>query len=310
MSLDRWARLRWLLLAGAAFALLVPPSASGGLPGANGRIAFDVITPGNPANRGIFSVTQAGATPKQLRTDRVDRAPAYSPDGSKIAYECSGDICVMSATGRDVEVLAPDDDFVDSDPAWSRDGRWIYFSGYAIGGTNPNFDIFRIDIEGTDVRQVTKGPADDYAPAVSPTTNRVVFERRGELYSVRTNGSGLRRLTRDGPRVLQTAPDFAPNGKRIVFVQQRSGGRGSPALRTMRPNGSRKRTLLKKSSAQPDQPVWSPDGKEIAFVDDVGAGSDIHVIPARGTRREIARQVEELVDWEGSLISNPTWQPR
>src|ERR687895_2844660 len=73
----------------------------------------------------------------------------------------------------------------------------------------------------------------------------------GNLFVVRPDGSGLRRLTRRGG----AEPAWAPDGKRIAFARGRN-------VYVMRADGSRLRRLTRRGGVTP---VWSPDGKWLLF---------------------------------------------
>ena len=129
--------------------------------------------------------------------------PAWSPDGRELAFFCSGspeslDICVIGVDGSDLRrfSMAGGFPFIKKQLTWSPAGDWIAFSGVMPGGFN---DILLIDpVTGT-VRQLTTDPLGDTDPAWSPDGEWIVFSsnRDGnwELYRIRADGSGLKRLT-------------------------------------------------------------------------------------------------------------------
>ena len=109
--------------------------------------------------------------------------------------------------------------------------------------------------------------------AVSASANRaaqlqdaaeIVFVRgqgtARELYRIREDGTGLRRLTRN--RVSEGAPNVSPDGRLIAF--SRFVG-GDEELFVMTADGRNVRQLTR-NRRQDLQPVWSPDGKLLAFV--------------------------------------------
>ena len=125
--------------------------------------------------------------------------------------------------------------------------------------------------------------------------NRIVFARaprsrrfssKRDLYTVRPDGSGLKRLTRNG---RAGSPSWAPDGRRIVYSEF---GRG---LYTVGADGTHRRRLR---AGDDSSPVWSPDGKRIAFVNGPriwvmrsdGAGARIvHVVRGTGSRSPVGR---------------------
>ncbi len=92
-----------------------------------------------------------GTEVRQLTdNDDWDWFPAWSPDGTRIAFESDRDgddeIFVMKADGTQVRQLTDNDDR-DSGPAWSPDGKHIAFVSNRYG----NSEIFVMNADGTDV---------------------------------------------------------------------------------------------------------------------------------------------------------------
>jgi CubicO group peptidase (beta-lactamase class C family) len=114
----------------------------------------------------------AGHRPQQLTdTDAHDAFPAWSPDGSRIAFtsdregQSNWEIYVMDADGSNQERLTYTD-AIDGLPSWSPDGTQIVFESDREG----DFEIYVMAADGTDVRPLTENSVHDRNPDWRPST--------------------------------------------------------------------------------------------------------------------------------------------
>ena len=99
---------------------------------------------------------------------------------------------------------------------------------------------------------------------ISPTSKRVLFEARGEIFSVPAQHGVIRHLTQT-PGMAERFPAWSPDGKRVAYWSDRSG---EYELVVRNEGGSgEERILTSLGSGFRYQPFWSPDSKEIAFID-------------------------------------------
>ena len=109
----------------------------------------------------------------------------------------------------------------------------------------------------------------------------VVSARAGDLYI------GAERIT--STSAMDGEPDWSPDHRRIAFVRQQPGSRGS-SLWVVRRDG---RALLRLTRAEQvvSMPAWSPDGTTIAFAASplTGGSFDIWTVPSRGGRPRLVR---------------------
>ena len=177
----------------------------------------------------LFHLPPGGGTASPLTgpTDDV-RRPRISPDGRWVVYQtfASGvwDIGLARIDGRDRRLLTsgPHDH---RDPAWSRDGRSIWFTSDRTG----NYDLWSIDIETGTTMQRTRDPADDYGPTVSAAGLAFVSERSGApaLYFLEkpsdafpTPGTPLPvKKIAGAPGGRLHPPRLSPDGRRIAYVR-------------------------------------------------------------------------------------------
>jgi len=145
-----------------------------------------------------------------------------------------------------------------------------------------------------------------FTPGLSPDGEWIVYasEGREDLFVVRIDGTGTRRLTDDPAR--DRYPHWSPRGDRIVFMSNRSG---SYQVWTIRPDGGglRQETGFPKDLMAT---MWYPDGGRIACTDRAGS---LYVLDmtsgAGGPRREDATKRLPLPDPEESSFIPMAWAP-
>lgn len=141
----------------------------------------------------------------------------------------------------------------------------IYFS--RLGPSRS--ELFIASLDGTHERQLVPTTSVDYNASFSKDGQWVVFtsERAGsaDIYRVRTDGSGLERLT-DSPWFDDQAA-LSPDGGTVAFVSTRARGTADIWLLDLRTRESRNLTHGVGGNFRPS---WSPDGKTIAFTSDRG----------------------------------------
>ncbi len=133
--------------------------------------------------------------------------------------------------------------------------------------------IWRVNADGSGIKKVLNKPA--WSMAASPDGKRLLYTHGG-LYLTGINGGKVKNLLKRYPTEDNFAgvnwASWAPNGKRIVFA-----GQNDTRLYTIKPNGKGLRYLLGKNRTGTSQPAYSPNGREIAFLD-TWAGSSLMAV--------------------------------
>lgn len=224
---------------------------------------------------------------------------ALSPDGKKLAFVSKGGIWVVPVHGK----VSPD---IAGEPvrltesmgawkmvstlSWSADGKWIAFNAK----DKKKDAIYVIPSSGGKPKKIPvnldRGShAYNYSLSLSPDGKILAFSSKEEIepgkgkklhiYTIPVDGGLPKRLTDSGTR----EPAFSPDGKKIVYIKwyRSKDGRwvkdiwvipasgGTPVLFTDVPGRGR-------------GPVWSPDGKMIAFNREPGGdneSNEIWIVP-------------------------------
>lgn len=153
---------------------------------------------------GIAVVADDFAAPPVLVVPRAE-APAWSPDGTRLAFLRSGRIEVSAADGSGAVAVTDPGDGQDQDPAWTPDGSALVFRRVAGGQVG----LFRVSAGGGPVRRVL-GPRDarDGSPRFVAGGTRMLFQRDGELWAARADGAAPRRVAAGmGADELLALPD-------------------------------------------------------------------------------------------------------
>jgi Tol biopolymer transport system component len=251
----------------------------------------------NPDGTGLSNLTN---------NEAWDKAPAWSPDGSRIAFvrEVSKDsesspvetVYLMDADGSNAMHLTEG-----ANPSWSPQGDRILFERDT--GTN-RLDIFVIDVDGTGETNLTNAPSWDSSPAWSPDESRIVFASNRhetpdscddegrpedcnlEIWVMNVDGSDPVRLTNEPG--IDAFPDWSPDGTRIVFHTARDGNLSSGEgfeVYVMNVDGTNQLNVTNHPSLD-GHPNWTPDGARIVFIsnrDDDPLDNDIYLINPDGT---------------------------
>ena len=200
-----------------------------------------------PANWDLYLFEGPGSEPRRLTTDPgLDYNGVISPDGRWVVFTSertgSPDLYVLDLHGDAGPRPLVESPAMEDAAAISPDGRRLLF----VGTRDGNADVFEMPFRPEDptaageARNLTSHAAGDYNPAFSPDGTRILFSSSrdtavatsagaspgptylaSELYVMRADGTGVRRLTHH--ESWDGAPAWAPDGQSVFFYSQREG---------------------------------------------------------------------------------------
>jgi eukaryotic-like serine/threonine-protein kinase len=238
--------------------------------------------------------------------------PAWSPHGQRVAFwglvegGSRRDIWTVAAGGGP-PVAVTHDEAIDWSPAWSPDGRHLYFSSDRGGSMN----LWRIAID-EDSGQVGGEPERVTTPAAY--AHHATFSRRGQLAYVSTSIEQELQRVRFDPaagRVVGRPEPLARDLRRMGFPHVSPDGgwvvypRTEPQedLLLSRLDGSERRALTD-DPYRDRRPRFSPDGGRIAFYSNRGGNYEIWTMARDGSGlRQLTR------DPERRNARYPIWSP-
>jgi serine/threonine-protein kinase len=203
----------------------------------------------------------------------------YLPD--RVAPSSSGPVLWMDRAGRTTTMSATAREW--NNPRFSPDGRRLALDIT----TNGNTDVWIYDWERDQMLRLTSDPAEERRPVWTPDGSRIVFASRradsaaSNLYWMRSDGSTRPEPLLEGT-VLRVPGSWNRDGRVLAFTET---GPGAPEnLMTVRIDGD-ERSGWKVGMPQPFltsggrqfEPMFSPDGRWIAYHSDVGGPLDVYV---------------------------------
>ncbi len=164
---------------------------------ARGDVVFSSSVQGSP---NLYERLAGGKLLRLTKTSGIDVSPAFSPDGSKIAFVSdrggSPQIYIMKTNDYNISRLTFSGDY-NTSPAWSPSGDRLVFVGRYEGSNQ----IFTIKADGSDLMLLTT-TGNNESPCFSPDGRLIAFtSNRGghrAIYIMRADGRGQKRLSPPG----------------------------------------------------------------------------------------------------------------
>lgn len=265
----------------------------------------------------LFTVPLTGGFPTQVELPNA-WSGSYSPDGKQIAYSpiaprygqwkhyrggTISTIWIFSFGDKSaIKIPQPQEGCNDSDPMWI--GNTIYFRS----DRNGEFNLFAYDVASKRVTQLTSF-TDFPVVSAGAGNGKIILEQAGYLHQFNPSSSATSKLTIGiATDLLELRPRFvkgnyvrtgniSPTGARAVFDY-----RGE--IVTMPAEKGDARNITQTPGAHEKYPVWSPDGKSIAYFSDASGEYELHI------KSQDGKGEARVIKLNGAgFYADPYWSP-
>jgi TolB protein len=234
-----------------------------------------------------------------IRSNEPIISPAWSPDGTKVAYvsfEQKKPVVYVQNLVTGKRTVVANEKGNNSAPAWSPDGSKLAVALSRSGGTQ----IWLVNADGGGLRRLTQssGGIIDTEPQFAPDGQSIYFtsDRSGgpQTYRMSLAGGNAQRITFQGPHNI--APRISPDGKYLAYIGQRNGRFQLFVLDLATNQESRL-----SDGPSDESPSFSANSKYLMYASRAGRGT-LGVVSVDG-------RAKFRITMPGGDIREPTWGP-
>ena len=192
-------------------------------------VASSRAFPNTPGKFQLYAIERSNlAQLTKLTPDTTSASdPAFSPDGSRIAFvslrDGNAEIYLMNADGTGATRVTNDPQ-PDGRPAFTPDGQALVFHSARTAGKQ---QIWSVNLDGTGLTQLTRDSVNS-SPAVSPDGQTIAYvsarNKDADIWLMARDGSNQRQFTRS-PQQRESEPRFLRDGTLAYLVERRDGNR-------------------------------------------------------------------------------------
>ena len=262
----------------------------------------------------VFELSGSNA-PRRVTHNNVEELRAvWSPDQRRAAVfapdRSREESCGLYTLGRDsgeTKLLFPTSDyFCPRSSDWSSNGRWILFESWSAD-SDPIGNVRKIRPSGGRLTLLTNHDWGVY-PSDSSFVGRDIVFVKNNSYDVDKNG--IVRMSAQGAnkRFIQKGGftsrlSVSPDETRIAYTHR---GKGGYRLHLMRSDGSNKRKIGAHAPGFDDEPTWSPNSRQVAFVTRALRSEEETLYIYRLRSKTF---IELPLPEDSSYVSDLTWSP-
>ncbi len=260
------------------------------------RIAY--VTKAGREYRLEVADSDGEGTQVALRSNEPIISPAWSPDGTKVAYVSFENkkpvVYVQDLTTRQRTIVA-NYRGSNSAPSWSPDGSKLALALSRNGYTQ----AYVVNADGSNLRQLTNTNGIETEPQFSADGQFIYFtsDRSGgpQIYRMSINGGDAQRVTFTGS--YNISPRVSPDGKSLAYISRRDGRFQLYVLDLQ--SGQE---LRLSDTGKDESPSFSPNGKYIMYATIAGGREALAVVSVDG-------RVKHRLTTQAGDIREPTWGP-
>jgi dipeptidyl aminopeptidase/acylaminoacyl peptidase len=278
----------------------------------------------------LWKQSVVGGAPVQMTFAETGIVPAFtrwSPDGKNILIARGGQLALLPADGGEPKPLTRHATGV-SAPTWSPDGAYVYFLAsdartaeerererqrddlYPYEEDFKQRHLWKATVETGGEQPITSGTYSIASYRLSRDGRHIAFARapsplqadanRGEVWMMDADGQNARALTSNG--IEEVDPELSPDNRQVIFLasaNEQLEGYYNQNLFVVPAAGGQPKPLFPEFPYEFDRATWSPDGRSIFAVVNMGIHSEIFRIDVA------ARTYKQLTDGQHAIPASP-----